>query len=228
MIVFGFHEVAFASAVYSTISLIVTLLAIYTQRQIYLNRQCVLVKFTVMGLTAKDQRLQTKTKGIMMDIANILGLHHELVYIEQPRGFRFKVNLYINYVQYKGVDYESLMEEAVSNGTMGEILRNHWKLPKVPAIADLKYEELQSEFQLMNMVEIFVPRRSLVNHIQLENNMSSEPEIVYEDEAEGVRLPGMPKVVETPFGPFDVEQGTNRARTITFGAEEGMDTKTKK
>ena len=227
MTVFGFHEVAVASAVFSLISMMVTVLAIYTERDMQLNRQCVLVQFTVLGLTVNDRKLQTQTRGIAMSLANLLRLHHKLVHIEQPRGFRFKVSLYINNVQYKDVDYEALMEDARNNGSLAEIIRNQWKLKKVPAIADLKYEEKRSEFQLMNMVEILMPKRSIADSVQPESRASFEPDIVAEEEAEGVQLLGMPKVVETPSGPFGGPHGMERLRATTSDCEQGGDNKTK-
>ena len=214
MVVYGFHDVAMASAIFAVISLMVTIMAICTQRDIHLYRQCVSVQFTVKGVPAKDRKLQLKTRGIAKEISSLLGLDDILVDIEQPRGFIFKMHLYINGVQYKDVDYKSLMENAVSGGTLGEIIRNQWKLQKVPAIADFKYEEIQSEFQLMNVVEIFVPKKSIAvhNHHQiLEGSRLVEGTSM----ADGIQLAAMPKVVATPF---------DRNVTLDSDSEEGMNT----
>ena len=200
---FEVNEIVIASAVFSSISLLVTFLAIYTERQAFLNRQRVLVQFTLIGLSTKDIKLQTRTHGITLSIANLLGVHKELIYIEKPCGFRFKVNLHVNYVQYKDVDYKALFEEALSNGTLAEIVRDQWDLVKQPMIKDFKYEEIQSEYQLMNMVEIVMPRKRISNRagIEAHNRISSEQRSMLEGAAEGVLPPQVSAVIETPFEP---------------------------
>ena len=228
MATFGMHDVALVSAIFSAISLLAMILAIGTRRDIYLNRQCVLVQFNVLGLSAKDRKLQTKIRGIVHDIASLLSIHPNLIHIEQPRGFRIKMYLYINYVQYKDVNYKQLMEDAVNGGKLAEIFRNQWKLQKVPAIAHLKYEEIQSKFQSMNMVEIFVPKRAASRHIQIQSPVIPEvaPEIVYEEDVEGVQMAGMPPTAGAVIESVGEPQGVYWGRSNSIDSEEGMDTKT--
>ena len=228
MAMFGFHEVALVSAIFSTISLVAMIMAIGTRRDIHLNRQCVLVQFNVLGLSAKDRKLQTKIRGIVHDIASLLSIHPNLIHIEQPRGFRIKMYLYINYVQYKDVNYKQLMEDAVNGGKLAEIFRNQWKLQKVPAIAHLKYEEIQSKFQSMNMVDIFVPKRADPRQIQPQSQVNADvaPRIVFQEDVEGVLMAGMAPTAGAVIESVGDPQGVFWGRSSTMDSEEGMDTKT--
>ena len=214
------YEVALASAVFSLISILVTVLAIRTERKVFMNRQRVVVQFTVLGLNAKHRKFQTRTRGIARDIADLLQLRRDLVEIEQPRGFGFRVNLYVNDVQYKDMDYESVLEDAVNGGRLAEIIRNNWKLAKVPAIKDFKCTEMQSEAQIENTVHIVASMSAPPGSPP--SGPQPQPQIVYDDMAEGLELASMPQVRETPF---DGQQEAGRMRAFTNDAEEGADTK---
>ena len=210
---------AIASVSFSLISVIVTILAIKTQRGVFANRQSILIQFTVIGLSAKDRHLQTRTMEISRDIADLLKLHHKLVEIEQPRGFAIRVNVYMNNVQYSDVDYESVLRDAVSDGTLSEIIGNNWKLNRVPGIKDFTYTEKQSDAQKENTVLILASRRApkiVPNHME-------------NDSHDLVEMPSIPRIVETPlerqssssdmYSNEDVDEGlttdgaTNRAKT---------------
>ena len=184
---YGANPVTIASATFSVISVVVTLLAVKTQFNLFAKRQRVLVQFTVHGLTLKDRKLQLQTRMIAKEFANLLGLHHDLVYIEQPRGFRFKVNLYVNYSQYHDENYEDLMEAALRDGTLIGIFMRNWNLNVEPEIKDFKYNVMQSDLQKKNTV-----------HIVMKQHIYSNSQVV---QAEGVsiELPMVPSVVQTPF-----------------------------
>lgn len=219
----SFSEVAFASAVFSLISIFGTILANCTQRDILVNRQRVLVQFTVRGLTLDQEYLQTQTRGIVKSIANLLGLHRDLIYIEQPRGFRFKIELYINYVQYKDVDYKALMNNAFTDGTLEEIFRSQWNLQTALELKDLKYEEIQSENQTKNTVHILARNNDEVQAIQPRRQDS-----LTDDMALDMELAAMPEVGPTPSGlTTTFSEGAHEAvrkQTSTYAEREGADT----
>lgn len=183
---FGFdddYEVAIASAAFSLVSILVTILAVKTQRNVFRNRESVLVEFTVHGLTAHYRHLQTRTKAIAKGIADLLKLHDQLVEIEQPRGFGFRVNLYINDVLKRGNDYKAVLENAICRGTLAVIIRNHWELDKEPMIKDFKYTEIQSDVQQRNTAQLRQLAATVASHsgTHTETAGNSQPEIVYSD-----------------------------------------------
>lgn len=195
----------FVAAIFSAISLFVTFLAIYTQREVFMNQNCAVVHFAVHGLTVKDRKLQLRTKGIALNLAIILGIDKDLIYIEQPRGFRFKVNLYVNYEQQKNVDHKAVLEDALMKGTLGEIIRDQWELQKLPVIKDLIYDEVPLENDLMNTMMLSMSRLSMRSRVQAQKSMT-EPEIFFKDPKEGTSSPRMTSAGDSPLGAFSEEE----------------------
>ncbi len=218
---FGPQTVAVASALFSTISILVTILAAFTQNNIAQTQQSVSVNFVVEGLSDKERKFETQTDGIRKDIADILRLDSSLVDIEKPRGFKFRVHLYINNVQYKDEDYKELMEKAVKNGTVAAIIRKNWKLNMTPKIVSLKYEERHSSIQERNSVKI-VALSPKSPSVAAGKEKDSGIEIVYkEDVVEGDSgLEKMPEVIITPMGgPETLEETSD----TSCGIDEGLE-----
>lgn len=94
--------------------------------------------------------------------------------IEQPRGFKFRVRVYINNVQHKDEDYKALIEKAVENGTVAEIIRRNWSLGTTPTIVDFKYQEIRSNVQEQNTVHIAASSNSK-NSDSVEGGIELDP-----------------------------------------------------
>ena len=214
------HEAAVMSTVFSSVSILITILGIYTQSNLMRNQQSVLIQFKVDGMSGQQRKLQLKTKGIKREIASILEIDDNVIEIEKPKGFIFRVFVFINNAYYKETDYKRLMERAVNDGKLAVMIGKYWNSQNVPTISDLKYSELQSDAQRDSTVNIvMVNAKSKEMATDMVDNglpavnpktvnarsaveMEAEPEIVYSDDVEGVESielpPFVPPVIQNP------------------------------
>merc|ERR1711879_494254 len=136
----GGYDIATIALIFSSFSIMLTILSVCTQRRIVRNQQYAVIKFTVDGVVSgKVKKPQLRTKGIKRDIANLLDIDHHLVEIEKPRSFKFRVIISINNIYSLEKDYKSVIESAISDGSFGEFFKNRWELMKVPVIKDMEY-----------------------------------------------------------------------------------------
>merc|ERR1719499_2401741 len=78
------NEITMAALIFSLISIVLTILAVCTQRRIARNQQCIVITFTV-GVAHRENRkkkLHLRTEGIRRDIASLLDIDYHLVEIE--------------------------------------------------------------------------------------------------------------------------------------------------
>merc|ERR1711879_502950 len=104
--------------------------------------------------------LQLRTNGIKEDISGLLGIQSNLVEIEKPLGFQFRVFLYINHIYHKELDYKSKIEASIADESFAAMFRDNWNLKELPIVHDFKYHEMQSKAQRRNMVNAMVSTSS--------------------------------------------------------------------
>ena len=205
-------SVVLSSIIFSSLSVFATILSIFEQRKLLRNQQGVLIQFKVNGLTAKHHRLQLKTKKIRRDLAILLGVDENVVEIEKPISFKFRIMLKINDVFYKDLDYKSIIDKAVSDGNLVETLQRNWNLnTQRLTVEDVKYEEIRSDAQRENTVLISVKSVSAITAME---------------DVEGVELPpvipGQP-TAETTTGGLNVNGDDNGTRGQLEGDRQTVD-----
>ena len=145
-----------AATVFSGMQILWTIFAAHTQCLLAKYQNSVLFEFDVLGLGKKHRKLQTQTRDIAKDIAHYLRVQEDVVGIERPHGFRFRIHLFVNELDLDGVVYKKLLRSAVSDGTVGEIIMKNWKLDEMPAVRDL---ELAPQF-LLNEEDDTMPKKT--------------------------------------------------------------------
>ena len=147
--------VGIAAAVFSGMQILSTCSAAHTQSILAKYQNSVVFEFKVLGLGKKHRKLQTQTRDIGKDIAHFLEIHEDVVQIERPHGFRFKMHLFVNELDLNGAVYKDLLRNAVRDGTVGEIIMKNWKLDEMPAVRDL---DLAPQY-LLNGEDNMVPKK---------------------------------------------------------------------
>merc|ERR1711920_993866 len=68
-------------------------------------------------------------------------------------------------------NYRSIIDKAVANGNLVEILQRNWKLTTHRlTVSDVKYEEIRSKVQQKNAVNILAQRMSAIMGHSVPNN----------------------------------------------------------
>ena len=109
--------IALAAAVFSGVQILATISVAHTQCILAKQHESVLFQFKVLGLGKEHRKYQTRTTDIAKDIANLLDVHQNVISIEKPMGFKFRVHLFLNDPDHEGAVYKDLLRDAVRDGT---------------------------------------------------------------------------------------------------------------
>eukprot|EP01084_Bolivina_argentea_P291089 500243_1 len=158
LVTFGVELLPIFSIIFALITIIITLLSLITQKTIIDNQQFVKISFNITGDDICAE-MSTKTNDIRKTIsAKLLGIQENLIEMPKPQivsqGLKIELFLFINNIHYKDLDYKSIINIAVNNGTLLGIFVNCWKFDKHALISNVKFEDVISEIQQQNRVEI--------------------------------------------------------------------------
>ncbi len=87
-------------------------------------------------------------------------------------GLTFNIYLFINDIYYKDLDYKSIINEAVNNGNLVEMIKSKWEIVTTPLINKLKFEDIKSRKQVKNTV--IIKQQIELQIIDNESNQSNE------------------------------------------------------
>ena len=150
---FHLDAVAIVSALFSSISILVTALSVITQMMIMRKQSFMMIRFNVNGIGVK-RMMTRRVKGIAKGISSILGVPEDAVEIERSQdlsagGIGFVIEVDVNV--YDNIDYQQLMQKAIDRGALAEMFRKYWKLEGVPVITGLECKMVQPVHQRVEM-----------------------------------------------------------------------------
>ena len=146
----GFGNIiAICSAVFSGISIIVTVLSMTMEQSLIKRQEYTSIKMDIVSksLSGKSKKYKKRVRKIRNSISSICGLDAALIEMTRPRtipkGLRIECYLYSSHAESTENEYMKLFEEAKSNGTLAEYIKDAWKLSQVPNISNLKMKQRQ-------------------------------------------------------------------------------------
>ena len=173
------------------------------------NEQCVLIQFKVNGLTGNQRRLQLRTDAVKHDLSVLLGVSDEIIDIEKPKGFMFRVLLRINDVFYKDLDYKSIIDRAVSDGDLAKIFERNWNVTKL-TVDDVKYAEIRSDVEreilakrVSAMMAHHSPRNLSPVAMELAEGLQMQQTVDYAIAMPAATAGGVP--IQTAGGPLTID-----------------------
>ena len=171
--------IAICSAIFSGVSIIVTVLSMTMEKSLINQQEYVVMKMDIISkpVCAKAKPCKKRVNKIRNGISEICGLDSALIEMIKPRtipkGLRIECYLYISHTESTDNEYIKLFEEAKSNGTLAECIKNAWKLPSVPNIINLKIQQVKSDNNTSNLLTNTVQMSALavasVSSHELEN-----------------------------------------------------------
>ena len=143
--------IAICSAIFSGISIIVTVLSMAMEKSLINQQEYIIIKMDIasQSVMANPKKYKKNIKKIKNSIAGICGLDSGLIEILKPRsiskGLRFECFLYVSHTDSKNNQYVKLFKEAKANGALAECIRDAWELSSVPNITNLKIKQVKSD-----------------------------------------------------------------------------------
>ena len=157
-----FDEIAISSMVFSSISIIVTIVAMITEKQILNASGHAIIKFKVSGtmIVSKSSEYRNKTWGLKKSLSDVLGLNHKIIEILRPNkipnGLQMTVNIHLNHIQSRDIDYKKLLIKCQQSGQLAEIIKTQWKLKAVPDVSSIDFQIQESKNRINSRVTISV------------------------------------------------------------------------
>ena len=142
--------VAIISTLFSSISIIVTVLTMFTQKSIMKKQSFMVIEFEVNGVGLK-RGMERRANRIERWIAMILDAPLSSVDMEQGHflssgGFQLHIEVDVN--KDESADYKKLIQEVIDNGSMADIFKKYWKVPKVPYFTNLRCDIVSKNVEM--------------------------------------------------------------------------------
>ena len=145
--------------IFSLVSIMVTIISMKTTKQILDSQGYAVVKFDVTGsVTNKLDECRNETRRIGSRISDALGLDKDLIEIQRPKkipnGLQMILEIHLNHIQSRDIDYEETLTDLYQNGTLSEILRASWDLQIKPEITSFEFKVHESKNRQRRLVTI--------------------------------------------------------------------------
>eukprot|EP01083_Nonionella_stella_P167100 560792_1 len=161
--------IALVSMGYSAISILITMIAIYTQRRIIYGQDTVVITFEVCGPSVVQNAdiLRNRMVKIGVQVSPILGVEKTLIEVLRPRiirnGLEMRLNIKVD--QKHLYQFEEIMSENKNNGLLVSALKKGWNVKQVQA--DMK-------IQIHNIVVVSKAAKRTSKHTATHIQMASE------------------------------------------------------
>jgi len=175
-------KVAVASMFFSSISIIVTITSVFTQRFAVNSSGYAVIRFSVTGdcLTGKAYVARTQVHGIRDQLGSLLGISSpKLVEVLKPQivpqGLLMVIHIHLNDIQFKDVPYKHHLEHFQENGRLAEIFRACWRLDSAPICSTIEFGIVEAANR--NTVKIAMQSKSAtqsVSPLMKVNNLSPQ------------------------------------------------------
>eukprot|EP01084_Bolivina_argentea_P301772 520705_1 len=169
-----FDDITVLSMIFSTISIIVTIASMITEKQILNSCGYAMVEFEVTGTSViqKTDQCKNQVRIIRGQISSILGLNQQVIEIMRPiivpNGLKLTIYIHLNHIESRSIDYKMLLNQCQQNGQLAGIIQNSWKLQSIPIISKIKFNVEESKDRQNSTVSIRVQ-----SEIQQHNNLNN-------------------------------------------------------
>ena len=143
--------IAMASAVFSAISIIITVLSMMMAKTLINAQEHTLIMVDVKSdeVAIRASKYAKRTYKIKKGIAAILGLERVLIEFLPPQsipnGVQLRIALYVENEQSKKLKYKDIIGNAGETGRLTDIIQKAWKLKNVPIIENIECKLIQSK-----------------------------------------------------------------------------------
>ena len=162
--------IAIISALFSLISIVVTVFAVVTQKLIIKQQQFVIIQFDVFAPNLKRD-MRRKINNIGAEIAAVLKVDRNAIDIEKAQylgagtagahstgnGFHFKMHVDVKRRdenashpagiergdQNEEINHRAALQRVIDNGAMPMMFKKYWKLQQIPVIQGLDVERVR-------------------------------------------------------------------------------------
>ena len=147
------NQIVYISMGFSILSIIISLLAMISQRDIVRSRDYVSIEYDVKGPMVVDKLKQCRNRRnkLQLQISSLIGVERNLVEIVKPdqikQGLRVCVNFHVNNTRAIDLSMENEMKSAQLSGELGNIMKEVWELSDVPKIENIKYVKHDSKIR---------------------------------------------------------------------------------
>ena len=157
-----FNRIAIISMAFSLLSIIITLIARVTEKQIINSQGYAAVEIDVTGevIVAKSNKCMNRRDQFKNGVSDILGEQSRVIEVLRPqkipKGLKITINILLNRISVRDKNYEKLINDAARDGTLADILKNAWELDVAPNVSNVKFLVKESEKWRKNVVPIRV------------------------------------------------------------------------
>merc|ERR1712154_153868 len=145
--------IAICSAVFSLISIIVTVLSMIMEKSLIKTQQYSLIEIDVCGtmISAKAEQLRRRVYKMKHAISGLIGIEEsllEMLKVETiPNGLRLRMYLYVGNEN----NYSDLLDDAKLSGQLAKLVFDAWDLKKMPQITKVRCSDHNTaEMQKVN------------------------------------------------------------------------------
>ena len=198
--------------IFSSISIIITVISMVTEKKILNSQGYAMVEFEVTGpsISSNTHQFRNNIKQIRNEISNILGVNERLIEIIKPmkipHGLRFTINIHLNRISVRDNDYPKLFAEAQIDGSLAEIFQNSWNLQDPPKVSHIEFRVNESKKWKQSVVSISMNGEAIGYHEKiaweiksnnLKSNNDDDKSMEEENRHIAAALPAMPEIKET-------------------------------
>merc|ERR1712228_650900 len=140
--------IAISSAVFSAVSIIVTVLSMFMERSLIKSQEHTLISIDVCGQAMNYRKCKGRVNGIKKAISSMIGVDEglmEMMKIETiQKGLRIKIDLAVTNETSKKEKYSEILEKVQMNGSLAKMISDCWKLNNVPNVTSVKCRDFES------------------------------------------------------------------------------------
>ena len=168
----GVDDIALVSALFSLLSIVVTVFAVVTQKLIMKEQQFVIIQFDVLAPNLKSD-MRRNINHIRNEIAAVLMVDKHAIDIEKAQylgagtagspsagnGFHFRMHVDVNSRDENAtpssthsarnedgseeINHRDALQKVIDNGSLPMIFKKYWKLQQIPVIQGLDVERVR-------------------------------------------------------------------------------------
>ena len=174
--------IAICSAIFSAISIMVTVLSTTMEKSLINQQEFTTIRIDILSgfVAEKASYCRKSVNKIQAKISGICGLDAGLIEIVKPQtipnGLRIECYLYVTNAESTGNKYLSAFEEAQKNGSLARCISESWKLSEVPKISNLEMVEINSADEKKRVLLLTIEMGEVD---ELEDNMEMRINPIY-------------------------------------------------
>ena len=152
-------DIVYASMFFSAMSIMSAIWGICVQRDIVRRTGYVCVEFEVVDQDVSRMHSNSRrVSAVRKAMAALLVLPQSLVEVLRPTamrdGMRLRLHVYISYTRSVDMNIASMLEQAVQNGEVADMMRAAWRLQNMPLIRALHVQRHESKERRLQEVQL--------------------------------------------------------------------------